>query len=148
MKLKTYLAKANDDEIISICAKDGSSYVYIGEAKNVELINEVFEFTHQMMEDKLIKLRNRLRKLIFNSPKLNGDEDKDNEIIFEHGLKVSSTCKEINHVSHYLKRYKAPLEREIVTVEKRQCEEGNKIMVTGSEFGLFWFKSEFDKKFG
>ena len=148
MKLKNYLATLDGNEIISIGAKDGSSYVYIGEAGNVELIGQMFENYHKMMVKELGTLEKELRKLIMTPPKLGMDESESVNKIHEHAKTIARIYVSVEKHKEYINGYVNPMKRDVVVNESRDCEEGTRVIITGKEIGKFWFKSEFDKQNG
>lgn len=149
MKLKDYLKTLDGETIISIGAKDGGSYMYIGKAGDVDLINDVFYKYHEIMVKRLIKLKNKELNLVMSKPVLGDDHDENENIIHEYADELAKVFNAINNINKFIRTYVDPLERNVVeTKDDRICEEGSIVIITGMEIGRFWFKSEFDKQHG
>lgn len=148
MKLKTYLATLDDDAIISIGAKDGSNYTYIGRAGDVDLINKVFNDGYLSAVRKLDSLKDDEKKWFMNISKLGKRKLNSEIVIHEHAKELSKIYSNINKTENFVNNYINPLTRDVVSTNNRIYNGSRQVIVTGSEIGQFWFKSEFDKQYG
>lgn len=146
MKLKEYLESLNGNTIVSIGAKNGSAYMYIGKAENVELISKVFDDYIEEKKQELSESKVRLNTLAFSVPEKAGDEVLDEYYVKEYAKAVTQTYRAIKRIKEYLKNYVDPLEREVMETSKRIDEKGYRVIVPGVEYADFWLKSEFDVK--
>jgi hypothetical protein len=137
MKLKTYLNE-NKTEIVSIGTRNGSEYVYIGEAGNVDQIVQEFERKHNNVIANLKALERELAELVREKP------DTDINGALEYANRISNVYRNIKKHRTYLEDYVEVLKRDVCEVEPRAGDEGVRVIITGSERGSYWFKSEYD----
>lgn len=149
MKLKNYLLTLDSNAIVSIGTKDGSSYMYIGKAGNVDLINKAFEDIHKSAVRRLRWLKNKEKELFMTKSNL-GKKQLDNEtLIHEYAGELSKIYNEINTVKKNVDYYVNPLTRNVVsTMDLVRDDNGIQVIISGFEKGRFWLKSEFDKCYG
>lgn len=147
MKLKEYLETLNDNTIVSIGAKNGSAYMYIGKAGDVDLMTKVFDDFIESKKQELNELKKRLNRLVFNMPKETGKEIVDEYYVREYAKAVSQAYRASKKIKKYLKDYVNPLERDVIEHSKRIDEKGYRVIIKGEEFADFWIKSEFDEKY-
>lgn len=138
MKLKTYLNKLDEKDIVSIGAKNGIGYIYIGEAGNIDQILNEFENYRKKMTKKLKVLKKEEVDLLNGEP-FDGD-------VHEHAGKIAKCFTSIEETKKYLDTYVDPLKRDICNTDKRIADNGVRIIVSGKEKGDFWFKYEYDKQ--
>ena len=148
MKLKNYLAKLDDKQIVSIGAKNGNSYMYIGEAGNVKLICSLFEAYRDSVVKRLGKLEKKEQTLAMTIPKMEYDQTENENRIHKFAKEIAMNYMNIENNKAYLRNYVDPLKREVVETGNRDQEEGIRVIISGQENGKFWFKSEFDKQNG
>ena len=148
MKLKNYLAKLDDKQIVSIGAKNGNSYMYIGEAGNVNLICSLFEEYHNSVVKHLVELEKNEQTMVMTIPELEYDQTKNKNRIHKYAKGIALNYMNIENNKAYLRNYVDPLKRDVVETENRDQEKGIRVIITGQEKGRFWFKSEFDKQYG
>ena len=140
MKLKTYLNKLNETDIVSIGTKNGGGYVYIGEAGNVEQILKEFESYRDKVTAKLEADRKMESDLAKETP-VAGDVH-----LYAKGLAALYSI--IEKRVKYLKGYVDPFKRDVHDEGTRICDDGVRIIISGDEKGDFWFKDEYDKRRG
>lgn len=145
MKLKRYLKTLNEKDIVSIATEKGSNYVYIGEAGNVELISKTFEDYHKNISNTFEKLKHKIKALSLSAPELGEDDDKNLDIVLDYSKRISYAYAMFNRSKKYLLNYVDPMKRDVISTEKRDAEKGVRIIISGSDNGKYWFKSEFDK---
>ena len=145
MKLKIYLKTLNEKDIVSIATKKGINYVYIGEAGNVELISKTFEDYHKSIGNKLEELKHNLKALSLSAPELGEDDDENLDIVIDYSRRIAKAYAIFNCSKNYLRDYVDPMERDVISTEKRDAEKGVRVIISGSDNGKYWFKSEFDK---
>lgn len=149
MKLKNYLLTLDSNAIVSIGTKDGSSYMYIGEAGNTDLINKVFEDIHKGAVRRLKWLRGKEKNWFMMKPIMGKNKINDEALIHEYAGELAHIYEEINRNRKIVDRYVNPLTRDVVsTTELVRDDNGIQIIISGFESGRFWFKSEFDKRYG
>ena len=148
MKLKNYLAKLDDKQIVSIGAKNGNSYMYIGEAGNVNLICSLFEEYHNSVVTHLVELEKDEQTMVMTIPELEDDQTENKNRIHNYAKGIALNYMNIENNKAYLRNYVDPLKRDVVETENRDQEKGIRVIITGQEKGRFWFKSEFDKQYG
>lgn len=147
MTLKTYLKSLDGDTIVSIGARDGDAYMYIGEAGNTDLITKVFDDFRNARQLELRLAEKAERKLILSNPKLGRDDIENENAIHQLSEKIAKNYARRKKLNTYLRKYVKPLNRGVVEKNCRSSEEGIRIIITGKEGGDFWFKSEFDKRY-
>ena len=145
MKLKGYLKTLNEKDIVSIATKKGANYVYIGEAGNVELISKMFEDYHKRVADKFEELKYDIKALALSTPELGEDNDENLDIVLDYSKRIANAYVEFNRSKKYLRDYVDPMKRDVISTENRDVEKGVRVIISGSENGKYWFKSEFDK---
>ena len=145
MKLKRYLKTLNEKDIVSIATKKGVNYVYIGEAGNVELISKTFEDYHKSIGNKFEELKHIIKALSLSAPELGEDDDENLDIVLDYSRRIANAYVEFNRSKKYLRDYVDPMKRDVISTEKRDAEKGVKVIISGSDNGKYWFKSEFDK---
>lgn len=149
MKLKNYLLTLDSNAIVSIGTKDGSSYVYIGEAGNTDLINKVFEDIYKGAVRRLTRLRGQEKNWFMMKPIMGKNQINDEALIHEYAGELAHIYEEINRNRKIVDRYVNPLTRDVVsTIDYKFRDNGIQVIISGSEVGRFWFKSEFDKRYG
>lgn len=146
MKLEKFLKTLDEDQIISIGAQNGANYLYIGRAGDVELIGEMFSQYRYRSVSRLAYLEKTLKELVKEVPKKGKDQAETDRLIEGYAKNVTSTYLGIEKHRTYLSKYSDPLKREVVETENRDCEEGIRVIIKGSEKGKYWFKSEFDER--
>lgn len=145
MKLKRYLKTLNEKDIVSIATKKGVNYVYIGEAGNVELISKTFEDYHKSIGNKFEKLKHDIKALSLSAPELGEDDDENLDIVLDYSRRIANAYAIFNRSKKYLSDYVDPMKRDVISTEKRDAEKGVRVIISGSDNGKYWFKSEFDK---
>ena len=145
MKLKRYLKTLNEKDIVSIATKKGINYVYIGEAGNVELISKTFEDYHKSIGNKFEELKHNIKVLSLSAPELGEDDDENLDIVLNYSRRIANAYAEFNRSKKYLCDYVEPMKRDVISTEKRDAEKGVRVIISGSDNGKYWFKSEFDK---
>ena len=145
MKLKGYLKTLNEKGIVSIATKKGTNYVYIGEAGNLELISKMFEDYHKRVANKFEELKYDIKALALSTPELGEDDDENLDIVLDYSKRIANTYVEFNRSKKYLCDYVDPMKRDVISTEKRDAEKGGRVIISGSDNGKYWFKSEFDK---
>lgn len=145
MKLKAYLKTLNEKDIVSIATKKGNCYVYIGEAGNVELISKAFEDYHNSIGNKFEELKHSIKALSLSAPELEEDDDENLDIVLDYSRRIAKAYAIFNSSKKYLRDYVDPMKRDVISVEKRDAEKGVRVIISGSDNGKYWFKSEFDK---
>ena len=145
MKLKGYLKTLNEKDIVSIATKEGTNYVYIGEAGNVELISKMFEDYHKRVANKFEELKYDIKALALSTPELEEDDDENLDIVLDYSKRIANTYANFGRSKKYLRDYVDPMKRDVISTEKRDAEKGVRVIISGSENGKYWFKSEFDK---
>lgn len=145
MKLKRYLKTLNEKDIVSIATKKGYNYVYIGEAGNVELISKTFEDYHKSIGNTFEELKHNIKALSLSAPELGEDDDENLDIVLDYSRRIANAYVEFNRSKKYLRDYVDPMKRDVISTEKRDAEKGVRVIISGSDNGKYWFKSEFDK---
>lgn len=145
MKLKSYLKTLNEKDIVSIATKKGSNYVYIGEAGNVELISKTFEDYHKLMGNKFEELKHKIKALSLSTPELGEDDDENLDIVLDYSRRIADAYAMFNCCKKYLRDYVEPMKRDVISTGKRDAEKGVRVIISGSDNGKYWFKSEFDR---
>ena len=145
MKLKRYLKTLNEKDIVSIATKEGTSYVYIGEAGNVELISKTFEDYHKNISNTFEELKHSIKALSLSAPELGADDDENLGIVLDYSRRIANAYATFNRSKKYLRDYVDPMKRDVISIEKRDAEKGVRVIISGSDNGKYWFKSEFDK---
>ena len=145
MKLKRYLKTLNEKDIVSIATKEGSNYVYIGEAGNVELISKTFEDYHKSIGNEFEELKHNIKALSLSAPELGADDDENLDIVLDYSRRIANAYVEFNRSKKYLRDYVDPMKRDVISTEQRDAEKGVRVIISGSDNGKYWFKSEFDK---
>lgn len=145
MKLKRYLKTLNEKDIVSIATKKGVNYVYIGEAGNVELISKAFEDYHKSIGNKFEELKHNIKALSLSAPELGEDDDENLDIVLDYSRRIANAYVEFNRSKKYLRDYVDPMKRDVISTEKRDAEKGVRVIISESDNGKYWFKSEFDK---
>ena len=142
MKIKTYLNKLNKTDIVSIGTRSGSGYMYIGEACNVDQIILEIERYRDRISRELIELEGDIALLAREDPANIGMD------AYEYAASMANILDGIKRRRKYLKNYVDVLKRDVCEVEDRLAEEGVRVIITGSERGSFWVKSEYDEHRG
>ena len=145
MKLKSYLKTLNEKDIVSIATKKGHNYVYIGEAGNVELISKTFEDYHKSIGNMFEELKHNIKALSLSAPELGEDDDENLDIVLDYSRRIVNAYVKFNRSKKYLRDYVDPMKRDVISTEKRDAEKGVRVIISGSDNGKYWFKSEFDK---
>lgn len=145
MKLKRYLKTLNEKDIVSIATKKGSNYIYIGEAGNVELISKTFEDHHKNISNTFEELKHKIKALSLSAPELGEDDDENLDIVLDYSRRIADAYVMFNRCKKYLRDYVEPMKRDVISTEKRDAEKGVRVIISGSDNGKYWFKSEFDK---
>lgn len=147
MKLKEYLKNLDGNTIVSIGANNGSAYMYIGKAENVDFILKLFEDYRTEKECEFADLTNKLNKWAFETPEVTGMEATDARNVVEYATLMHHLYVTHKKTEKYLRTYRNPLNREVVDKSKRIDDKGVRVIIEGKEYGDFWFKSEFDEKY-
>ena len=149
MKLKDYLLTLDGNTIVSIGTKDGSSYMYIGEAGNTDLINKAFEDIYKAARRRLTRLRGQEKNWFMMKPIMGKKQINDEALIHEYAGELAHIYEEINRNRKIVELYVTPLTRDVVsTMDLVRDDNGIQVIISGFEKGRFWFKSEFDKRYG
>lgn len=143
--LKEYLESLESDTIVAIGS--GSSFMYFGEAGNMDEIDKRFNEYMTNSKKKLTKCRKDLSSLILNPPKLTGNSKKDDKVIFSHGDGISKKVASIRSNEKYVDTYLPVLDRKVKDIYHNEHDNCTTVIIEGLENGSFWFKSEYDKKF-
>lgn len=147
MKLKKYLEGLSDDTIVSIGAINGSGYMYIGRAGDVDMITKVFENYREHKIKELGILENDIKKLAYATPEITDVESTDDRNVVEYVETLCRARTKHKNMDKYIRKYKSPLGRSVVDSSRRIDEIGYRIIIEGRETGDFWLKSEFDEKY-
>lgn len=128
---------------VSIGAKDGSSYMYIGPADFDGIFDAVllFDEYHDKMIDKYPKAKAAFEGFI----KSNEFDITTDEGLLAFGKRASELYAVFNRTHIYLDTYVPLIDRKIVEKYPRETEDDNEaIMVEGLEAGKFWTSKEFN----
>ncbi len=129
---------------VAIGTVQGSNFVYIGKADNVDLIEQIFKDYHDRIEnEKLPATKKAIQKAM-------REIDKKGKLI-EQAKEIVKLVETLEKYEEYVEGYVAPMKRRIFDIYESEIgEKGEpiRVIVTGREKGEFWFKSEFDLKYG
>lgn len=152
MKLNKFLQTLDGKQIVAIgCTGEGNhSYVYIGEAGNWDLIKRAFEDYRTSIADKLERCRSKIEHYALNPVEFTGKETEEERTkkIFERADYMVSAYNSFRKSKNYLETYRSPSERNVKDDYPRNVDGAIAVLIEGKECGDFWFKSEFDKKYG
>ena len=73
------------------------------------------------------------------------DDDENLDIVLDYSRRIANAYVEFNRSKKYLRDYVDPMKRDVISTEKRDAEKGVRVIISGSDNGKYWFKSEFDK---
>lgn len=147
--LKEFLKEFDKDEIIAIAAKQGGGFVYIGRAGDTKLIEKVMKDFVAGMKTRLEANKKRLRSLVTTPIKFKDeDESKREHEVRIYAHRIYQTYGSIINQEDYFKHYKPIMERKVIETYHKEVDNCTAIVVPGKEHGDFWFKEEFDKKYG
>lgn len=148
MTLKEQLNKMKDNKIVAIGAKDGTGFVYIGEAGNRELIEKCFDKHH----NRLVSLQQNYKLKIEHLVREVSDiEDFTDVNKIEHlgysAAECARDCSILVKLEPYIKGTITTFDREVRDVYHKDVDNCTAIIVDGFEAGGFWTKAEFDRKY-
>ena len=128
---------------VSIGTVQGHGFMYIGKAENVELIAKIFADYHDKIESK--KLPGKKKDICTMMRGIN----KKGKLVAQ-AKEISKLVESLENYEDYLDGYVDPMNRNIVEIFESDPAIGEpiRVIVTGREVGEFWFKSEFDLKYG
>lgn len=128
---------------VSIGTVQGHGFMYIGKAENVELIAKIFADYHDKIESK--KLPAKKNDICTMMRGIN----KKGKLV-DQAKEISKLVESLENYEDYLDGYVDPMNRNIVEIFESDPAIGEpiRVIVTGREVGEFWFKSEFDLKYG
>lgn len=145
--LKDFLETLKRDRIVAIGAAGGDSFLYIGEAGNMELIEKCYTNylakTKKRLSANMIKLKN----LILNPPVMGEDEEENKKAIKYCANIIGRLDRAIDRNIKYINTYQPVMDRMVKEFYQREVDNALVILIDGLESGEFWFKSEFDKKY-
>ena len=126
---------------VAIGTAQGSNFLYIGKADNIDLIEQIFKDYHDKIEnEKLPATKKAIQKAM-------REIDKKGKLI-EQAKEIVKLVETLEKYEEYVEGYVAPMKRRIVQIYESDIGEPIRVIVTGREKGEFWFKSEFDLKYG
>ena len=126
---------------VAIGTAQGSNFLYIGKADNIDLIEQIFKDYHDKIEnEKLPATKKAIQKAM-------REIDKKGKLI-EQAKEIVKLVETLEKYEEYVEGYVAPMKRRIVEIYESDIGEPIRVIVTGREKGEFWFKSEFDLKYG
>lgn len=136
-----------DDTIVAIGTKNGSSYMYIGRADDRELMDKCFEKYLRKMKAKLKRDEAELRKVMTNMSSKTFDDTTDIRGVIGEAELIGRAYRRYFETKDYIDSYQPVLDRYVV--ERYAKDFGNElaIIVGGREDGEFWTKEEFDRKY-
>ena len=128
---------------VSIGTVQGHGFMYIGKAENVELIAKIFADYHDKIESK--KLPAKKNDICTMMRGIN----KKGKLV-DQAKEISKLVESLENYEEYLSGYVDPMNRNIVEgfESNPAIDEPIRLIVAGRETGEFWFKSEFDLKYG
>lgn len=129
---------------VAIGTAQGSNFLYIGKADNVDLIEQIFKDYHDRIEnEKLPATKKAIQKAMRGI-------DKKGKLI-EQAKEIVKLVETLEKYEEYVEGYVDPMKRRIFDIYESEIDEKGepiRVIVTGMEKGEFWFKSEFDLKYG
>ena len=128
---------------VSIGTVQGHGFMYIGKAENVELIAKIFADYHDKIESK--KLPGKKKDICAMMRSIN----KKGKLV-DQAKEIAKMVESLENYEDYIAGYVDPMHRNIVEIFESDPAIGEpiRVIVTGREVGEFWFKSEFDLKYG
>ena len=128
---------------VSIGTAQGHNFIYIGRADNVELIAKIFAEYHDKIENKKIPGKKKDICAMMRSINKKGK-------LVDQAKEIAKMVESLENYEDYIAGYVDPMHRNIVEIFESDPAIGEpiRVIVTGREVGEFWFKSEFDLKYG
>lgn len=128
MKLREYLGKLNPKTTVAIAPINGTGFVYIGDAGNIDMIELL---CNQIVEDKRRLANDYKHKL--EVTRIANDYD------------VRQWTRAVKRLESEIRNFVPYLEREVLMTRVKEVDPGLAVFVDGKETGKFWLKSEFDE---
>lgn len=139
MKLGKYL-KVCKYRNVSIGAKNGSAYMYIGDKTATITMTDIFE-------EYMVRMKHRYPMLIGQYKTYLNEHDCDLNTeagLLAYGKKVASLWTSCDKCKNYIDTYKPILEREIVDHYVKETDQDCEIIIVeGYEKGQFWTYEEY-----
>ena len=141
MELGKYL-KVCKFSNVSIGARNGCAFMYIGDKNATETIDILFDEYHSRMYHKYPKLLGEYRLFLENHE----FDLKTEDGLLAYGKKVASLWNSCDKCKLYLETYKPVLERKIVDHYIKESEPDTEvIIIEGMERGQYWTYDEYLK---
>lgn len=140
------ILKRLEGKDVSIGTAQGNGFMYIGKAEKVDLIVKIFEDYRDTIKNKKIPAK---KKAIYYM--MRGiSKSKKIESLVAQAREIAKLVESLENYEDYIAGYVDPMHRNIVDIFNCDPAIGEpiRVIVTGRETGEFWFKSEFDLKYG
>ena len=143
--LKETLKRLEGKEV-SIGTVHGNGFLYIGKAEKVDLIVKIFEDYRDTIKNKKIPAK---KKAIYYMKRRNSKRKKIESLVAQ-AREIAKLVESLENYEEYLSGDVDPMNRNIVEgfESNPAIDEPIRLIVAGRETGEFWFKSEFDLKYG
>ena len=152
MTLEKYLEGLKKDTIVSIGAKEGSSFMYIGPAGDKEMISKCLDACIKQNKNRSKIEIERLEKdllafMIMDKSYLKDMDPKDvSKEILEYSNDILYVRRMLNKHKKSLKLCPYGLNRKVKDYYGKILDSDELvILIEGIEIGKYWLKSEFDK---
>ena len=149
-KLKDALKRLKGTDV-SIGTIDGSNFMYIGRADNVELIEKIFDDYYSVIKNKKMPSEKKIICCMMQCVKKSDTRTiYGREKLIKQAKDIAKHIETLERYENYIDGYVDPIDRCIAyTFKSRSAvNEPMRIIITGKENGEFWLKSEFDLKYG
>lgn len=140
MKLIKVLEGLKGKEV-SIGAKNGSSYMFIGEV-NDESINVIEELFNAYLRSERKKLTVDTGHIINVMNDLKKVSLKDYDKLVSITDDLARTSKSAKKHRDYIDSYVSVLDREVIETFVKETDNTTAIMIVGTENGKCWYKNE------
>lgn len=141
LTVKEYMARCKHKNV-SIGAKDGSSYVYIGPSDFDGIFEAamLFDDYHDRIESLYPRHKNDYQSFL----KSNEFDTTTEEGLLAFGKRAGELYARFERSHRYLDTYIPLMDRKIIEKDMRESEEDNeRIIVEGMEAGRFWTAKEY-----